>query len=463
MCWSASFAQDADIKILAINDMHSSVQNMPKLAFIVDSIRAEHPDVLLFAAGDNRTGNPINDMYTEPNLPMVEMMNAVGFNLSSMGNHECDGGIESFANTINKSYCTYLAANAQPADSLRLHFQPFKLFEHKGVRIGVIGLVQTNSTGIPDGHPDKLKGISFTTPYAAADKYAWLRKQCDVYVGLTHMGLEADTLFADAHPEFDLIVCAHSHDLVPGLVRNGVMLVQAERNLKYINEVDLKIREGKIVDRKCKTISIAHATGVSQKVKAMLDKFSDNPTLQRLIATATTPFVEKEELGCLMADGQRDIAKADISIVNAGGVRYTEKEAGDITVNDILRLDPFGNELMVAEMTGEQIVEALEQVPATDEYGPAYVSGLKYTVSMDKNKKYQVKLFTEDGKKFNLKKTYKVAANNYVCSTVPVLASVELTPLYITTSDALIKYLENKKSVSYQGVSRVTIKGVSHR
>ncbi|MCF0160393.1 MAG: metallophosphoesterase, partial [Bacteroidaceae bacterium] len=83
-------AQDADIKILAINDMHSAVQHMPKLAFIVDSIRAIHPDALLFSGGDNRTGNPINDMYTEPNLPMVEMMNAMGFNFSTMGNHECD-------------------------------------------------------------------------------------------------------------------------------------------------------------------------------------------------------------------------------------------------------------------------------------------------------------------------------------------------------------------------------------
>ncbi len=464
---AAAFAQDADLKIIAINDMHAGVQNFPKFAYLVDSIRKANPDkeVLVLAAGDNRTGNPVNDMYAEPNIPMVEMMNAVGFNVSSMGNHECDHSIESFANTINKSQCTFVAANVFPADSLKLHIQPFKLFEHQGVRIGVIGFLQVNPSGTPDCHPSKVEGIRFEDPYKIADKYRWLRDQCDVYISLNHLGLDQDTLFADKHPEFDLMICGHSHDIVPGIIRNGVMICQAKRDVKNFNEIELKVRGGKVVEKKCKLHDIRATKNFDPKVQAMLDKFSDNPLLNRVVAQASQPFTKKEELGCMMADANRIIAEADISVSNAGGVRYEEKEAGDIIVNDIYRLDPFGNELYTIEITGNELKDLLEELPITDEYGPCYVSGLQYTIVAEgKNGEYKVKkMLTEDGKKFNMNKTYKVALNSYVYSTNKAVSSKPFINTYKTTADALIEYLEKEKTVDYTGAHRVTIVGGTHR
>ena len=468
LAFSASaFAQDADLKIIGINDLHAAVQNFPKFAYLVDSIRKANPDkeVLVMSAGDNRTGNPVNDSYSEPNLPMIEMMNAVGFNVSSMGNHECDHSVESYVNTINKSQCTYVVANMHPADSLKMHIQPFKLFEHQGVRIGVIGIVQINNMGIPDCHPSKVEGIRFSDPLQALDKYKWLRDQCDVYISLNHMGLENDTLIADNHPEIDLMICGHSHDIVPGIIRNGVMICQAKRDVKYFNEIDIKVRGGKVVEKKSKLIDIRATKNFDAKVQAMLDKFSDNPLLNRVICQATKPFAEKQELGCMMADAQRAIAGADISIVNAGGVRYEEKEAGKIIVNDVYRLDPFGNELYTVELTGNELKALLEELPTTDEYGPCYVSGFQYTTTADfKNADYKVKkMLTEDGKKFNMAKKYKVALNSYVYSTNKTVSSREFTNHYITTADALIKYLEGQSAVDYNGAHRVTIVGGNHR
>lgn len=464
---TTAFAQDADLKIIGINDMHAAVTNFPKFAYLVDSIRAAHPDkqVLLIAAGDNRTGNPINDMYSEPNLPMIEMMNAVGFNFSSMGNHECDHSIESFANTINKSTCTFVAANVFPADSLKLHFQPFKLFEHQGVRIGVIGFVQVNKAGTPDCHPSKVSGIRFEDPFKVADQYRWLRDQCDVLISVNHLGLEADTIFADQHPEYDLMICGHSHDIVPGMIRNGVMICQAKRDVRYFNEIDLKVRGGKVVEKKCKLIDIRATKNVNQKVQAMLEKFSDNPLLFRVLTKATKPFEKKEELGCMMADALCSVTGADIAVVNAGGVRYEEKAAGDIVVDDVLRLDPFGNELFTLELTGDEVKALLEELPTTDDYGPAYVAGLQYTTTADfKNSDYKVKkMLTADGKKFNMKKTYTVALNSYILSTNKTISSRSYTNTYMTSADALIKYLENQPAVDYNGISRVTIVGGNHR
>ncbi len=464
---TAAFAQDADLKIIGINDMHAAVQNFPQFGYLVDSIRAANPDkqVLLMAAGDNRTGNPINDMYTEPNIPMIEMMNTIGFNFSGIGNHECDHSVASFANTINKSSCTFVAANVFPADSLKLHFQPFSLFEHQGVRIGVIGYLQVNKAGIPDCHPSKVGGIRFEDPFKVADKYKWLRNQCDVLISINHLGLDQDTLFADLHPEYDLMICGHSHDIVPGTIRNGVMLCQAKRDVRFFNEIDLKVRDGKVVEKKSKIIDIRATKNVNMKLQAMLEKYSNNPQLRRVLTKATKPFVKKEELGCMMADALCYFAKADIAIVNAGGVRYEEKEAGDIIVDDIFRLDPFGNELYVLQLTGDEIKTLLEELPTTDAYGPAYISGLIYNTTADfKNSDYKVKkMLAPDGKKFNMKKTYTVALNSYIYSTNKCISSRDFTNTYQTSADAVINYLENQPAVDYNGVSRVTIVGGIHR
>ena len=80
--------KETKLYIASINDMHANIDNFPKLAYVLDSLRAVHPDMLLFSAGDNRSGNPINDRDSIPSRPMYELMNAVGFNLSCFGNHE---------------------------------------------------------------------------------------------------------------------------------------------------------------------------------------------------------------------------------------------------------------------------------------------------------------------------------------------------------------------------------------
>ena len=64
-------AGEAEIAILSVNDMHANIDQFPKFATMVDSLRAVYPDLLLFSAGDNRTGNPVNDQYDPVNYPMI--------------------------------------------------------------------------------------------------------------------------------------------------------------------------------------------------------------------------------------------------------------------------------------------------------------------------------------------------------------------------------------------------------
>lgn len=93
---AAKQPKEKAIEILAVNDMHAAIDNFPRFAFMVDSLRAIYPHLLLVSGGDNQTGNPANDQYPEKGMPIIELMNAVNFDLSAVGNHEFDSRLAGF-------------------------------------------------------------------------------------------------------------------------------------------------------------------------------------------------------------------------------------------------------------------------------------------------------------------------------------------------------------------------------
>ena len=103
-----SYGQKREVHILATNDMHATIEVFPQLAALIDSLRTEDPSLLVLSAGDNRTGNPLNDKYEISSYPMVALMNMVGFNGSALGNHEFD--VHSLSPLIGLSNFRYICA-----------------------------------------------------------------------------------------------------------------------------------------------------------------------------------------------------------------------------------------------------------------------------------------------------------------------------------------------------------------
>ena len=114
--------QRREVHILAVNDMHAALEAMPRLAAIADSLRTLYPSLLVLSAGDNRTGNPLNDMYSTSGYPMVALMNQIGFNASALGNHEFD--MNSLPALIGLTNFRYLCANITAADSTGIKTRP---------------------------------------------------------------------------------------------------------------------------------------------------------------------------------------------------------------------------------------------------------------------------------------------------------------------------------------------------
>ena len=130
---STVLGQKKEVHILAVNDMHAQLDVFPQLAALIDSLRAEDPSLLVFSAGDNRTGNPVNDKYD----------------------------VHSLSRLIGLSSFRYICANIFPDDTTNIKTVPCQVFDVEGLKVGVIGAIQLSPKGIPSTHPDNISGIHF--------------------------------------------------------------------------------------------------------------------------------------------------------------------------------------------------------------------------------------------------------------------------------------------------------------
>jgi len=450
-----SSAQRRDIHILAVNDMHATLEAMPKLAAIADSLRSLYPSLLVLSAGDNRTGNPFSDLYEIPGYPMVALMNLIGFNASAVGNHEFDA--KSLAQLCPRSAFPYICANISADDSTGIHTIPYRMFDVDGLKVGIIGVVQINpAKGTPDAHPQFLRGISFEDPICVVPRYEWLSRQCDATILLSHAGYWDDIKIAGECPWIDLIVGGHTHRQLSEEepLHNGVLITQNRNMLIQVTHITLTVDSGRVVDKKADYINVHHPGNENKVAAAMVKDFHENPYFRQVLAKAETPFETRNEVGTMVCDALKEETGADIAIMNYRGVRVRSLPAGDITVGDALKVDPFGNNAVLATMTGAELERFLISYGRMNIYHFPHLSGMSAELLVDKNDPssiLKVTLLDADGKRFNKKKTYRIVTNSYVIANggkdVPTTTNV----LSKTTSDMVMDYLQKQKTVSYQG------------
>lgn len=450
--------KETKLYVASINDMHANIDNFPKLAYVLDSLRALYPDLLLFSSGDNRSGNPINDRCELPSRPMYELMNAVGFNLSTFGNHEWDSGVEALRDLLNLANFPFVSANVSFDDSLQIPVSPYVIIERNGLKIGVLGAIQLGLNGLPDFHPDYAPGSHFIPAEEALPQYMWLRDTCNALFLLSHNGFEEDIELAQKFPQFDAIFGGHSHTLVDSTrIFNGVMVTQAMNKVKYLTFNTFTFdKDGKMIAKESQVIPISKVKNVNEKVKAMVDQYNNNETFKKVLGYNDAEINDCYEcLGSLMADSHRAMADADMAFQNYGGVRFDTLGVRPITLKDLLSLDPFDNSLIVINMTGQEIIDFLGVSFFTDG-GPNYCSGCTYTYSVDENgqmKDCQVKL--DNGKPLDLKKTYKVVMNSYMASKFDFPHEDPGTDIFRTSNEAIVKYLDDNQHVNYAKAFRV--------
>ena len=445
------------VRILSANDMHAAIEKMPQLATIVDSLRAIDPFMLILSAGDNRTGNPYNDLYEPVAYPMVSMMNLIGFDASALGNHEYDSGVQGLSRVIALSNFPYLAANIGCPPEAGIHVRPYQVFDVKGVKVGVLGITQVGTLGIPDTSPDNVKGMTFQQPQEVIPQYRWLTEQCDVNVLLTHVGFDVDVELAKQFPYYDLIVSSHTHtQLEGGELHNGVLITQNGYQLPRVTLTTLEVEDGKVVSKKAENIFIDKTVGHSDAAQALLNHFKNSPEMERVVAQNLSDIQGYEPLGVMMCDAWLDECDCDIAFENYGGVRYDFFPAGPITVKDILNLDPFMNSPVVMTLSGQELRDMLIACYKADRNRFPITSGCSAVITYSDSTKTSIKkleLLDTNGKKLNMKKKYRVVTNNYVASIADSPRADQGVRGDMTTSDLIIHWLEKKSGIDYHGRS----------
>ena len=422
---TASAQVSKEVHILSINDPHAAIEQFPRLGFVADSLRALYPDLLILSAGDNRSGDPVNDMFEIPAYPMVALMNQVGFHATAVGNHEFDSNQYGLAHLITLSAFSTLCANMEPDPKFDMHVKPYQIFDAGGISVGVLGVTALGSMGTPESHPTRMTDIRFMDPLETIKKYEFLREKCDV---VPHTQLDG------------------------GEIHNGILITQNSKNLPFATHSTLVIMDQKIVEKKAERIALKGQTSVNKTLSELVRYFSENPAFKRALAVAETPM-NKEELGCMVCDAYLSETGADLSYQNAGGVRIESHEAGDMTMGDVMKMDPFQNDAVEVFCTGKELAAMLISCYNNDKQRFPYVGGFTCEVTYDPadGKVKKLVLLDKDGKKLNLKKTHRVVSNSYTVAVSPTNRKDEGKSIGITTPDLIKNYLEHQGRINYQG------------
>jgi 5'-nucleotidase len=387
-------AQDDTFRLtlLHTNDTHSHHEpqgngngGVARQAAVQDQIIAEGGNVLLVDAGDRFTGTLYHQQYR--GADQIEVMNALGYNAMTLGNHEFDDGEDTLLAFLSGVTFPVVSANvdfsAYPdIDAL---VSPYVVLEVGGQQIGVIGLTTADSVITSSPADD----ILFSDDYAGAVAGAveeLTAQGVNKIVLLTHIGVAFDMPLLTALNGVDVVLGGHSHTLFSNTYTAGegaypiVMETEAgepiyyaqagERNL-YLGRMDVTFdAAGLITAVAGDAILLSRYITPDAELAALVEELSgpieelratpigaDAPEL--LVGDRTVCRVEECALGNLITDALIAETGADIAITNGGGIR-ANIEAGEITLGEVLTVLPFGNTTATLNLTGADVIAALE-------------------------------------------------------------------------------------------------------
>lgn len=447
------------IVVVSVNDMHAKIDNFPRFKSLVDSIRTEYKDVLLLSAGDIFTGNPIVDQYPDKGYPIIEMMNITGFDANALGNHEFDYGQDVLANRIAQADFPFLGSNIFYDSTPSLNIKPYMFYTmDNGIKIGILGMIQINESGIPDTHPSKLEGIYFKKGIDVAPEYLWLKDSCDVFIGLSHLGFEDDIKLAMEVGNFDMVAGGHSHTVVASpREHNGVLVVQGGSGLRYATMTTLSLVNKEIVEKKSQLLDVSKHLSTDAELDSLLARFNDNKELNEVIGTALNDIRGKNELGSLMTDAMTSIAPLEIAFQNNGGIRIGQIAKGDIRLKDVFNLDPFGNEIIHFKLTTDEIKSLIIHSYNRGKEIDLQVSGATYSViTNDEGLATDAILQISGGVIPEGSRVFNTGLSSYIASSYTFDHTDEGTSLFIITAQSLINYIMEQKAVDYSGIVRVS-------
>lgn len=447
-----------DIVILYTNDAHCGIEDgmgYQGLSAAKRALLAAGNKVLLVDNGDAVQGDTIGTLSKGEYI--IDIMNKLGYDVATPGNHEFDYGMDQFNKLVEKADFDYISCNFVDKDGNPV-LKPYVIKEADGVKIAFVGIStpKTITTSTPtyfqDGNGNYIYGFMqddtgeklYTAVQSAVDA---ARKEGAKYViAMAHLGIEADCqpwTSSDVIVNtsgIDVVLDGHSHSTIAGdIVKNkegkDVILTSTGTKLANIGcltiTADGKLSTALINDDGMSDTIAEIKSGYEEIVNTVVASTKVELTVNDPVSGERMVRRQETNLGDLCADAYRAMSGADIAVVNGGGIRVSIP-AGDITYGQIIAVHPFGNEMCVVEATGQQILDALEMGArnAPGECGGfLQVSGMSYEIDLNVEPtvevnadgmftgvsgEYRVKNVKVGDEPLDLAKTYTLASHNYM-------------------------------------------------
>ncbi|EIL8202244.1 bifunctional UDP-sugar hydrolase/5'-nucleotidase [Salmonella enterica] len=457
---------------------------------LVDSIRKEVAQeggsVLLLSGGDINTGVLESDLQDAE--PDFRGMNLIGYDAMAVGNHEFDNPLTVLRQQEKWAKFPFLSANIYQKSTGERLFKPWAIFTRQDIKIAVIGLTTDDTAKI--GNPEYFTDIEFRKPAEEAKVVIQelnMNEKPDVIIATTHMGhydngdhgsnAPGDVEMARSLPAGSLamIVGGHSQDpvcmasenkkqvnYVPGTPcapdkQNGIWIVQAHEWGKYVGRADFEFRNGemKMVNYQLIPVNLKKKVtwdnGKSERV-LYTPEIAENPQMLSLL----TPFQNKGKAqlevkigsvnGLLEGDRSKvrfvqtnmgrvilaaQIARtgADFGVMSGGGIRDSI-EAGDITYKSVLKVQPFGNIVVYADMSGKEVVNYLTAVAQMKPDSGAYPQFANVSFVAKEGKLTDLKI---KGEPVDPAKTYRMATLSFNATGGDGYPRIDNKPGYVNT------------------------------
>ncbi|MFC0525284.1 cell wall-binding repeat-containing protein [Pontibacillus salicampi] len=501
---------DFDLTIVHTNDTHAHWDNAARRATVIDTIRSDRANSLLLDAGDNFSGTLYYNQYK--GKAAADFLNILNYDAVIPGNHEFDDGPKTFADFIKMAEFPILSSNidyskqsdlnalyqdeiGMPGDNGKIY--PASIMDVNGEKVGLFGLTTEETTTLSSPGKD----LTFQDhQQKAEDTIAMLEAEgVDKIVAITHLGYTYDQQLAQNVEGLDVIVGGHSHTKVDnGTVYNEdsepTIVVQADEYGNYVGDLQVTFDDkGVLTDWNEQLVEVDAEDENGEKV------YAEDADVKKLVEELQAPLEEmkKEKVGetSVALDGVREnvrqgetnlgnlitdsmLAKAkdkepatSIAFTNGGGIRASV-DSGEITLGEVLTVMPFGNTLVTLDLTGEELMMALENgVSDLENMGGRFlqVSGMKY--SFDRSEEPNSRILnamvkTENGyEKIEKKKTYKVATNAFIANGgdgYEVLNKAtedgRITELFFADYEVFNEYLKENDTVAPKEEGRIVEK-----
>lgn len=442
--------------ILHTNDVHGAVDGYAYIAQLKADYEAKGAEVILVDAGDYSQGKTY--VSVTKGADAVTMMNAAGYDVVTLGNHEFDYGYAQLKENMSKAKFKVVCADVFNEDGTPIFDANYTYTTKSGVKVGFFGM-ETPETQTK-ANPALIKGLTFATDdaftKAAADQVAAL-KDADVVICLAHLGIDAESapyrstdLYA-AVKGIDFIIDGHSHTVMTkgekGEPIQSTGTAFANIGVIVIDNATKKIESNSLFEIKEDTAKDATVAAAAKTIVDRVDAEYDvvfaksevtlngakAPNGNRDSETNNGDLITDAMIWKVMQNKEGLTVDADhvVAITNGGGIRAAIKP-GDVTKKDINTVLPFGNTVAVIYVTGAELLEALEASTYSLPIGGfPQVAGINYTLSTavayDANAETypastyygpksinRVVINSINGKEFKADDTYAVVTNNFV-------------------------------------------------